>query len=440
MESLCIVGQHTELSLTAHFREHGYRVEYYQPANVVESALDVDVCLLDFRGSDELAWSRQVVDQSQQHVLFLVLVDAAQKTNQEVIDFITNFAWDYHTAPIDIELLTVVVGHMMGVAELKRQSQIVSPFNQRHRLPSALSAMQQVNEQIERVAPTGIPVLIRGDSGTGKERIAFRLHNHSNRKTGPFIAINCGAINAGLAQSDLFGHEKGAFTGASIARKGKISQAHGGTLFLDEIGDLPMAQQANLLRFLQEGQFDVLGGSQVCEADVRIVAATHVDLEQAIAAGKFRLDLFYRLNGITLHIPSLRERRDDILPLAQQFISQYSHEFNLPERYFSREAKQALLSYSWPGNVREMLNCIRRAVVLCEGNCVGDSDLDLVVTDGDEPVVTSLKVQRDNAECLAIKAAIKAAQGKVDLVANKLQISRATLYRLLDKHQLPRGD
>lgn len=437
MDSLFIVGENLEPSFSHQLKESGYKVECYNPGDMLGLTISAEVYVLDLRNSQEYDWPVRIIQQSEQHVLFLVLAEPEQLLLPEVISLITQFAWDYHTAPVEIELLSLVIGHMMGVARLKRESQIVSPYNQNHKLPIPSSSMQQVEEQIARIASTSIPVLVRGESGTGKERIAFRLHACSERKQGPFITINCGAISSGLAQSDLFGHEKGAFTGASSARKGKITQAHGGTLFLDEIGDLPMDQQANLLRFLQEGQFDVVGGSQVCKADVRIVAATHVDLDLAIEAGKFRLDLFYRLNGITLNIPALRDRKEEIIPLAEQFVRKYVNEFNLTERHLSRDAKQALLSHEWPGNIREMINCIRRAVVLSEGPCVQAIDLDLSILGLDIEPVASLKAQRNHAERTALKTAIKDANGKVELVANKLQISRATLYRLIEKHRLP---
>jgi len=437
MDSLLIVGKNSEPSFRYHFKEHGYNVEYYHPLDTEDLTINADICLLDLRSCKDVDWPLRIVQQSQPHVLFLIIAEPEQLNKSGVISLITQFAWDYHTAPIEIERLSLVVGHMMGVARLKRRSRDIPQHSQ---LSNCFSIMQQVKEQIDRIAPTDIPVLVRGESGTGKERIAFQLHARSARKKGPFIAINCGAIAPGLAQSDLFGHEKGAFTGAGGARKGKISQANGGTLFLDEIGDLPMDQQANLLRFLQEGKFDVVGGSQVCESDVRIVAATHVDLDLAIEEGKFRLDLFYRLNGITLNIPPLRERREEILPLAEQFVQQYVDEFKLSERHLSRDAKQALLSHEWPGNVREMINCIRRAVLLSKGPCVSAMDLDLSFFELEGEATASLKVQRNNAERAALEGAIKDANGKVEGVANKLQISRATLYRLIDKHRLPLAD
>lgn len=439
MDYLLIVGQSTDYSFHDYFEEQDYIIKYCHPSELANQTMTADVCLLDLRGSDVGEWPLRAVQQLDHHVLFLVLVEPEQLKSLEVTSLIAQFAWDYHTAPVEPERLSLSLGHMMGIAHLKRQCRL--PLASGTSNLSAYSPiMQQVKDQIERVAPTNIPVLIRGESGTGKERVAYQLHSCSDRSYGPFIAVNCGAIASGLVQSDLFGHEKGAFTGAVVARKGKIAQANGGTLFLDEIGDLPMDQQANLLRFLQEGKFDVVGGSQICDADVRIVAATHVDLDEAIEAGKFRLDLFYRLNGITLNVPPLQQRREEILPLTEHFIKQYVNEFGLPERVLSRDAKQALLNHDWPGNIREMINCIRRAVVLSENRKISARDLGLAVQGEDYDATTSLKVQKNNAERAALEAAIKGANGQVAQISRKLQISRATLYRLIEKHQLPLGD
>jgi DNA-binding NtrC family response regulator len=296
--------------------------------------------------------------------------------------------------------------------------------------------MQHLFKQIARVAPTDIPVLIRGESGTGKELAAKKLHQLSSRSQGPFIAVNCGAMAAGLVQSELFGHEKGAFTGASGARKGKIALADGGSLFLDEIGDLPLELQVNLLRFLQEGVFDTLGGNGAISSDVRIIAATHVDLEQAIDEGQFRLDLYYRLNGITLETPPLRERRDDILPLAKYFIQSYLSEYDLTSKQLTPDAKQSLLNYSWPGNVRELINRVRRAVVLSDGDKINAFNLELADKREDPQDFMSLKCLKDDAEKQALQSAILISGGQADVVACQLQISRATLYRLMDKHGL----
>lgn len=439
MDYLLIVGQNTDYSFHDYFEEQGYIIKYCHPSELANQTMTADVCLLDLRGSDAGEWPLRAVQLLDHHILFLVLVDPKQLKHLEVASFIAQFAWDYHTAPVEIERLSLSLGHMLGLARLKRQCRLPSAVNMQS--VSAYSPiMQQVKDQIARVAPTNIPVLIRGESGTGKERVAYQLHSCSDRSHGPFIAVNCGAIASGLAQSDLFGHEKGAFTGAVVARKGKIAQANGGTLFLDEIGDLPMDQQANLLRFLQEGKFDVLGGSQICDADVRIVAATHVDLDEAIEAGRFRLDLFYRLNGITLNIPPLRERQEEILPLTEHFIKQYVNEFGLAERTLSREAKQVLLNHDWPGNVREMINYIRRAVVLSEEREISASDLGLTSAGEDAKRAISLKTQKNNAERAALEAAIKGANGQVAQISRQLQISRATLYRLIEKHQLPLSD
>jgi len=296
--------------------------------------------------------------------------------------------------------------------------------------------MQQLFRQVERVAPTDIPVLIRGESGTGKELVATTLHQQSTRKDGPFITVNCGAMAAGLVQSELFGHEKGAFTGATSSRKGKITLADGGTLFLDEIGDLPAELQVNLLRFLQEGLFDTVGGGTPQSSDVRILAATHVNLENAIDQGQFRLDLYYRLNGITIETPRLKDRRDDIIGLANRFIRVYSNEYGLATKPLSQSASHALLNYPWPGNVRELINRVRRAVVLSDTQQISAQNLELASIDKKRHIALSLKTLKDTAEKQALQQAILIADGQVELAASYLDISRATFYRLMDKHGL----
>lgn len=289
---------------------------------------------------------------------------------------------------------------------------------------------------MERVAPTDIPVLIRGESGTGKELVATKLHQFSSRKDGPFVTVNCGAMAAGLIQSELFGHEKGAFTGAVSARKGKIALADGGTLFLDEIGDLPAELQVNLLRFLQEGLYDSVGGGVPQTANVRIIAATHVNLENAIDQGQFRLDLYYRLNGITIETPRLKDRRDDIIGLANRFIRIYSDEYGLAIKPLSQSACHALLNYPWPGNVRELINRVRRAVVLSDSQQISAQNLELASIEKKRHIALSLKTLKDNAEKQALQQAILIADGQVELAASYLDISRATFYRLMDKHDL----
>jgi DNA-binding NtrC family response regulator len=415
----------------------GYQAFYIKNNEYQAIPVQCHLCLVDLRDASFMAEANYLVRELNPCVHVIVLINKSQLKSAEITTFIAQFAWDYCTSPIHPERLEKCLGHGIGLAKLKHQCVLQeAPSRDSDESTHSSLIMQQLFKQIARVAPTDIPVLIRGESGTGKELAAKRLHQLSSRSQGPFIAVNCGAMAAGLVHSELFGHEKGAFTGAANARKGKIALADGGTLFLDEIGDLPLELQVNLLRFLQEGVFDTLGGHGAISSDVRIIAATHVDLEQAIDDGQFRLDLYYRLNGITLETPPLRERRDDILPLAKYFIHTYLSEYDFTGKQLTPDAKQALLNYSWPGNVRELINRVRRAVVLSDGDKINAFNLELADKREDSQDFMSLKCLKDDAEKQALQSAILISGGQAEVVACQLQISRATLYRLMDKHGL----
>jgi DNA-binding NtrC family response regulator len=436
MEPLLMAGFQCD-ELNEVLSRQGYQAFYIKNNDYQAIPFNCHLCLVDLRDESFMAEANYLVRELDSCVHVIVLINKSQLNSTDITTFIAQFAWDYCTSPIHPERLEKCLGHGIGLARLKRQCVLkeVIPHSDDESTHSSL-VMQQLFKQIARVAPTDIPVLIRGESGTGKELAAKKLHQLSSRSQGPFIAVNCGAMAAGLVQSELFGHEKGAFTGASSARKGKIALADGGSLFLDEIGDLPLELQVNLLRFLQEGVFDTLGGNGAISSDVRIIAATHVDLEQAIDEGQFRLDLYYRLNGITLETPPLRERRDDILPLAKYFIHSYLSEYDLTSKQLTPDAKQALLNYSWPGNVRELINRVRRAVVLSDGDKINAFNLELADKREDAQDFMSLKCLKDDAEKQALQSAILISGGQADVVACQLQISRATLYRLMDKHGL----
>jgi DNA-binding NtrC family response regulator len=433
MEPLLIAGFECD-ELKDVLSRMGYQV-FPLRASDYKAPVGCHLCIMDLRLDSFMSEANYWVRQLEPCVHIIVLINKSQLYSSEITTFIAQFAWDYCTSPIDPKRLETCLGHIKGLAKLKHEcSQNIESANADS--TNASQMMQLLLSHIERVAPTDIPVLIRGESGTGKELAAKKVHQGSSRSQAPFIAVNCGAMAAGLVQSELFGHEKGAFTGADSARKGKIALADGGTLFLDEIGDLPLEQQINLLRFLQEGVFDTVGGNRTNSADVRIIAATHVDLDQAIEDGSFRLDLYYRLNGITLEVPPLRERRDDILPLAKQFIANYLSEYSLPQKQLTPDAKQALLNYSWPGNVRELINRIRRAVVISDTNNINAYNLELSDNRIEQNIPVSLKEHKNGAEKQAIKSAILFSGGQADIAANQLKISRASLYRLMDKHGL----
>lgn len=295
--------------------------------------------------------------------------------------------------------------------------------------------IRRVFTAIRKVATTDLPVLITGESGTGKELTAKAIHERSDRKDKPFIAINCGAIPDTLIESELFGHERGAFTGAVQQKKGKVEAAQGGTLFLDEIGEVPIALQVKLLRFLQEHRFERVGGRQAITIDVRVIAATNVNLKDAIARGRFREDLYYRLAVMHIHLPPLRDRNGDVLLMASVFLGQLAHQQGKRIRGFADDAIRAMKAYPWPGNVRELLNKLRRGVVMAEGPYVTARDLEL--STGEEAVSPeSLGRMREKMEVDFLAQALARHHGNLSGVARDLEISRPTLYRRLRRYGL----
>jgi len=316
------------------------------------------------------------------------------------------------------------------------------------------AAMQHVSEMLQRYAQTDEPVLITGESGTGKEMVARAIHENSRRNTGPFVAVNCAAIPSGLVASELFGYEKGAFTGAAARTKGQVEHAHGGTLFLDEIGDMPVDLQGHLLRFLQEGQIVRVGGRETINVDVRVVSATNVRLHQAMGDGRFREDLYYRLNVLTLRLPPLRERPEDVEVLARHFLRQAAAHFGREVVDFAPDAMEILRQYHWPGNVRELMSTIRRTVVI--GNSSLVSAADLVGLDADRPEFLAsppvsihsirstgtLPSQRarprpgSDTERSLLLSALANTEENITLTAQELGVSRVTLYRMLNRHAI----
>ncbi|TFW19696.1 sigma-54 dependent transcriptional regulator [Duganella callida] len=340
---------------------------------------------------------------------------------------------DYHTWPLDPARLRHTLGHALGMAALRDHAP--TPPIDAATLTGHSAAIQRLQRQIPKVAAASAPVLIWGESGSGKELAAQAVHAHSPRRKGPFVPINCGAIPAALIQSELFGHERGAFTGAARDRRGLIETAQGGSIFLDEIGDLPMELQANLLRFLQEKTIYRVGGTRSIAVDARVIAASHVNLAQAVQRGAFREDLYYRLNVLALDVPPLRERREDLLPLAEHFFDAFCHERAPRVRGFSSRAAQAIREHDWPGNVRELINRVRRAMVMAEGRLILPQDLGLDAA-RDPQVPLALDDVRTRAERDAVAASLQRAGRNITIAARDLGVSRMTLYRLLAKHGL----
>lgn len=398
------------------------------------------VGILVFQEPDTSKWQKQVLRIIAQNdsVRWLALVDKELLSQLTVRQLIGSAFYDYHTTPVDPERLLVMLGHAAGMAEISREAlftkdpEAESPLAE-EQMVGASKQMQKVYQDIRKVAATDAPVLITGESGTGKELCARAIHERSFRKDGPFIAVNCGALPSNLIQSELFGHEKGAFTGATERKIGRVEAANGGTLFLDEIGDLPLELQVNLLRFLQEQTIHRVGGKEEIRVDVRVLAATHVNLEEAIKNGQFRQDLFYRLNVLQIHMPPLRARQGDIPLLANYVFHRFADERGQRVKGFSEDALQIMNGYTWPGNIRELINRVRRAMVMCDKILITADDLGLERRQNQRAQISLLEA-RDAAERDAIKAAIAQSLGSITRAAELLQISRVSLYRLMDKH------
>ncbi|MGZ4962380.1 MAG: PEP-CTERM-box response regulator transcription factor [Limisphaerales bacterium] len=369
-----------------------------------------------------------------------VVIISGQGEKQNALEGVGSGAYDFLTKPVDLDELKVILKRAYHVAGLEREyralKQQVTPDTFEGMLGTSPS-MQTVFNSIRKVATAEAPVLILGESGTGKEMCALAIHRRSARKDGPFVAINCGAIPEALLESELFGHEKGSFTGAHMQRKGRIETASGGTLFLDEIGELPTLLQVKLLRFLQEQSIERVGGRQEIQVDARVVAATNSDLAKGITDQTFREDLYYRLAVVVIKLPALRERENDTLLLAQDFLRRFSHETKKEGLTFDAEAKRALSRHAWPGNVRELENRVKRAVIMAEGKRLTVQDLEL--TDVSSTASASnLKEARESLERDLIQKTLRKHNGKIAPAAAELGVSRPTLYELIEKLGLKR--
>jgi len=365
-----------------------------------------------------------------------VIVLTGQNDQANALRAIALGAYDFFAKPFEPELLTLTIDRAFRLFDLQQENRRLQAMQQPAALAGLLtrdSEMLRACRTIEKVASTNATILLLGESGTGKEVLARGLHEASNRKGERFVAINCAAIPDTLLESELFGYEKGAFTGAGKTTQGKIESAGGGTLMLDEIGDLPLALQAKLLRFLQERVVERLGGRQEIPVDVRIVGATHQDLKALIKEGLFREDLYYRLAEIVVTIPPLRARKGDPALLAHAFVRRFAAEYNRANISLSEDALRATEGYGWPGNVRELENCIKRAVIMAEGQQITRADLglDMAAEDGDGYI--DLRHVRDEAERGAVVTALGRANGNVVRAAELLGVSRPTLYDIMHR-------
>ncbi len=367
-----------------------------------------------------------------------VIVATSHGDRSHALRAIAAGAYDFCEKPIDIGMLGTIVARSLRLHTLQDENRRVQDAPAPSPIKGIVAAdpgMLKVCRDVEKLAPANVTVLLLGESGTGKEALARALHDFSPRARQPFVAINCGAIPEALLESELFGHERGAFTGAVKQTLGKIELASKGTLFLDEIGDLPHQLQVKLLRFLQEQVVERIGGRQPIKVDVRVVSATNIQLQDQVDDGRFRGDLFYRLNAVTIRIPPLRDRGGDKLLLARHFLAQFSREFGRAVRGFADDAVAALEAHPWPGNIRELENRMKRAVLMSEGRMLTAADLELAP--GVEDLTTyDLRAARSRAERDVVQRALARSNGTVATAARLLGISRPTLYTLLDAHGL----
>ena len=370
-----------------------------------------------------------------------VIVATGHGARESALTAIERGAYDFYQKPVDIEQLGLIVRRAFALHQIEEENRALQSRAGEGNtvlggLITAAPEMVRVARTIERVANTNVSVMLLGASGTGKELLARGLHDASDRRGGAFVAINCAAIPENLLESELFGHEKGAFTGAVKTTEGKIEQANGGTLFLDEVGDIPLPLQVKLLRFLQERTIERIGGRKSIDVDTRIVCATHQDLEAMIADGRFREDLFYRLAEIVVKIPSLAERPGDATLLAKAFLKRFAKEMNPSVKGFAADALAAIDGWGWPGNVRELENRVKRAVIMADGKLVGAADLDLDGGEDEDAHPLNLKSAREETDRKVIRHALARSEGNISNTAKLLGISRPTLYDLLKQYDL----
>lgn len=368
-----------------------------------------------------------------------VIVVTGREDKENAVKAIGMGACDFYQKPLDADILAFVVNRAFRIAELERENRELARHRNSANIKGIVAASPQmlaICRTLEKVAPTDVTTLITGETGTGKELLAQALHDLSSRACKPFAAINCAAIPENLLESELFGFEKGSFTGATQSKKGKIESANGGTLFLDEIGDMPMSLQAKLLRFLQERVVDRVGSVKPVPVDVRVISATHRNLREQIDSGDFREDLYYRLSEITLDVPAVRDREGDALVIARSLLQTLGKQMDRPNLSFSDDAVNAINSYGWPGNVREMINKIKRATIMAEGKRINSQDLELPCPADSMPAQINLRQVREHAEKRAILQALQTSGFNMAQASRLLGVTRPTLYNLTDKYRI----
>ncbi len=434
-------------SLAAWLREDGYAVETAASGReAVEKARQRDFAIyfVDLKmpgGMDGIETMMQI---RRLHPEASIIIITAYATVDTAITAIKEGAQEYIVKPCNPEEISLLVNRIIKVKNLQRENTILRKKLTRqytfHDIISKNPRMQEIMGLVQQVASLRSTVLIQGESGTGKEMIARAIHAAGDRAANPFVAVSCAALAETLLESELFGHEKGSFTGANQQKRGKFELADSGTIFLDEIGDISPKLQVDLLRVLQERCFYRVGGSEEVKVDCRVIAATHVNLQQAVMDGKFRDDLFYRLNVIEIRIPPLRDRREDIPLLARHFLDRLSHELGKDIADFSEDALKVLMDHNWPGNVRELENAVERAMVTCRAPILTESDFAFLAHNGPaRPWSVPAGISLEEMEKQLIAATLQRTQGNIKSAAQILGIDRSTLYEKLKRYEIARS-
>lgn len=430
-------------SLRDWFVEDGYTADMAASGKEALSKLaerDWDIFFLDIKmpGMDGLELQKKIKKINPESIIIII---TAYASVDSAVEALKSGAYDYITKPFDPDYLENIINRATEKKKISKQNiemkinldKITTP----KKIIGSCPSMNTVMELVDVVSKANSTVLIRGASGTGKELVARAIHANSNRRYAPFVAINCGALPEGILESELFGHEKGAFTGAQYSRKGRFEMADGGTIFLDEIGNISPKIQMELLRVIEDKRFYRVGGNKEITADFRVIAATNVNLEEAIEKGTFREDLFYRLNVFNIKIPALRDRKQDIIPLANHFFNLYKNSMNKNIGGIHEDAQNVLIEHPWPGNVRELENAIERAVVVCQSSEIRASDLPIEISNSDlKPFDSSLSIVQKKH----IKKVLDQAGWQVSKAASILQIDRVTLYNKIKKFNIERDD
>jgi DNA-binding NtrC family response regulator len=435
-------GIDSPLDLCAPLAAGGWQVRRYGDLKGFlgrRSGEESAVGLVVLDASDSFSRSELAELVADHHAEWIAVVTREVATDPSIGRVLAQGFYDFHTLPLDLARLEVVMGHAHGRVQLRRRfaPSDASGLGQ-YGMIGRSAAMLALYRTIDKIVRVDAPVLLSGESGTGKELVARAVHEHSERRQGPFVTVNCGALPVNLVQSELFGYERGAFTGASQRKAGSIEAAGSGAIFLDEIGDLPLESQASLLRFLQERTIVRVGATQSVRVDARVIAATHMDLGATVRRGRFREDLFYRLNVLNISVPPLRERPGDVLLLADHVFEMHAAQKAPNVRGFSGDARASLEAHDWPGNVRELINRVLKAMIMCEGRLIMPSDLGLS-SRGASGTVSSLEQARSMSDRDLILNALERNRHNMAATARQLGISRVTLYRLVNKLAIDRG-